>query len=44
MLDAAPVPAIEGVGADEVDGAGDVAALALGHDEQHALRHPLADQ
>src|SRR5215470_1115793 len=43
MLDGAPVAAEQRVGADEVDGAGDPAAVALGHHEQHVLAHGLAD-
>jgi inorganic pyrophosphatase len=44
VLDAAPVAAVEGVGADEVDRAGDVAAAAAGHDQEDVVGHALADQ
>ena len=44
VLDAAPVAAVKRVRADEVDRAGDVAAVALGHDQQHVVGHALADQ
>ena len=44
MLDRAPVAAEQRVGADEIDGAGDPAAVALGHHQQHVLGHGLADQ
>ena len=37
VLDGAPVAAIERVGADEIDGAGDPAAGALGHHQQDAV-------
>ena len=35
----APVAAVERVAADEVERAGDVAAVALGHDQQHPVGH-----
>ena len=44
MFDRAPVAAEQGVRADEIDGAGDPAAVAPGHHQQHVLRHFLADQ
>ena len=44
VLVAAPVPAIERDVADEVDRTGDVASLALGHHQQDALGHTLAEQ
>ncbi len=44
MLHRAPVAAIEAVAADEVQRAGDVAAAALGHDEQAAVTHRFADE
>src|SRR5437763_11796581 len=44
MLDRAPVPAVERIRTDEVDGAGDVASGALSHHQQDALAHRLADQ
>ena len=43
VLDGAPVAAVERVGADEVDGAGDPAPGALGHHQQDAVGHGLAD-
>src|SRR5712672_2641612 len=42
MLDRAPVAAEQRIGTDEIDGAGDPAALAPGHHQQHVLRHALA--
>ena len=44
FLDGAPVAPVERVVADEVDGAGDVAACSFGHDEKHPFRHGGADQ
>ena len=44
MLDRAPMAAIEGVGADEIDGARDPAAGALGHHQEDAVGHALADK
>src|ERR1700722_11318908 len=44
MLDRAPVTAEQGIGPDKIDGAGDPAAIALGHDQQHVFGHVLADQ
>src|SRR4051794_13552141 len=41
MLDGAPMPSIERVGADEVQGACDPAARALRHDQQDAIAHRL---
>src|SRR5690606_11470828 len=41
---AAPVAAVERIGADEVDGAGDVASAALCHHQQDIVGHALADQ
>ncbi len=43
LLDAAPVAAEQRVRADEVDRAGDVAAVALGHHQQDLVAHLLAD-
>jgi hypothetical protein len=37
------MPPVEGVRPDEVEGAGDVAPRALGHDEQDAVIHRLTD-
>ena len=44
VLDRAPVAAVEGVAADEVDCSGDPAAGPAGHHQQDALGHPFADQ
>ncbi len=44
MLDRAPVAAEQRVGADEIDGAGDPAVVAPRHDQEHVVRHALADQ
>ena len=44
VLDRAPVPAEQRVGADEIDGAGDPAAIALGHHQEDALAHLCADE
>ncbi len=44
ILDAAPVAAVEGAVADQVDGAGHVLPLALRHHQQDALGHALADE
>jgi len=38
------VAAVEGVGPDEIDGAGDEAPAAPGHDQQDAIGHALSDQ
>src|SRR5215470_7898885 len=43
MLDGAPVAAEQSIGANEVDGAGDPTAVALGHHQEHVLAHALAD-
>src|SRR5262245_30512340 len=43
MLEAAPVAAEQRVGADEIDRAGDVAAVALRHYQQDLVAHLLAD-
>ena len=43
VLDGAPVAAIDRVGADEIDGAGDPAPGALGHHQQDAVAHLFAD-
>src|SRR5260370_5707818 len=43
MFDRAPVAAEQRIGADEIDGAGDPAAVAPGHHQQHVLGHALAD-
>ncbi len=42
VLGRAPVAAVEGVAADEVDGAGDPAAGALGHHQEDAVGHRRA--
>src|SRR3712207_5731594 len=44
LLDRAPVAAVEGVRADQVESAGDRPAAARGEDEQDAVRHKLAEQ
>ena len=44
VLDAAPVPAVERLAADEIDRAGDIAPLAFRHDQQDVVGHALADQ
>ena len=44
VLDGAPVAAKQGVGADEVDGPGDPAPVALGHHQQDTIAHLLAHQ
>ena len=44
VLDRAPVAAIQRVGADEVERAGNLSAGALGHDQQDVVAHALADQ
>src|SRR5262245_17784076 len=44
VLDAAPVATEQGLGADEVDGAGDPAPAALGHHQKNAVAHLLADE
>ena len=44
MLDRAPVAAEQRIGADEIDRAGDPAAGPLGHHQQDAVAHALADQ
>ena len=44
MLACAPMAAEQRVGTDEVDGAGDPAPVALGHDQQDAVAHLLADE
>ena len=41
---AAPVAAIEGVGADEVDGARHVAVVALCHDQKHFIGHRFPNE
>src|SRR3982074_1611932 len=41
MLDRAPVAAEQGIGADEIDGAGDPAAPTPGHHQQHVPCHAL---
>jgi hypothetical protein len=43
MLDRAPMAAEQRMRADEVDGAGDPAAGALGHDQHDVLAHALTD-
>ena len=43
VLDGAPVAAVERLGADEIDGAGDPFAGALGHHQQDAVGHGRAD-
>src|SRR5215467_1835068 len=43
VLNRAPVPAVERIRADEIDGAGDPAAVAFSHHQQDAVRHLLAD-
>ena len=44
MFDRAPVAAKQRIGADEIDGAGDPATVAPGHDERDVLSHAFADQ
>src|SRR4051794_15450537 len=44
MLDGAPVTAEQRIRADEVDGARDPAAVALGHDQGDVPAHGFADQ
>src|SRR5690606_12479250 len=44
VFDRAPVAAEQGVGSDEIDGAGDPAAGPLGHDEENAVAHALSDE
>ena len=44
LFEAAPVAAVQGVVADEIDCTGDVAAIALGHHQQDAVGQPLADE
>src|SRR4029079_14228340 len=44
LLDGAPIAAIERIGANEVEGAGDGAAIALGEHEEDLVGHALADQ
>src|SRR6476646_5843337 len=44
VLDAAPITAIERVGADEVERAGDVAPRALSEHEQHLVGHAVTQQ
>src|SRR6266576_2852838 len=44
MFDRAPVAAKQRIGADEIDGAGDPAIVASGHDERDVLGHAFADQ
>src|SRR5262245_34137672 len=44
VLDAAPVAAVERIGADEVDRTGDVAAAAARHHQKDVVAHPFADQ
>ena len=39
-----PNSAVERVAADEVDGAGNIAAIAFGHDQQDVVGHAFADQ
>src|ERR1700722_4080454 len=43
-LDCAPVPAVQRVVANEVDGAGDIASGAARHDQEHAVGEGRADQ
>src|SRR6266700_1898443 len=43
LLDRAPVAAEQGVRADEIDGARDPAPVALGHHQEDAVAHLLAD-
>src|SRR6266403_1020111 len=44
MFDRAPVAAKQRFGADEIDGAGNPATVAPGHDERNVLSHGFADQ
>ena len=44
ILQATPVAAVEAIVADQVERAGDPAAAATGHDQQHPVGHPLAEQ
>ena len=44
VLDGAPMAAEQRVAADEIDGAGDEAAGALGHHQHDLVGHALADQ
>ncbi len=44
VAEAAPVAAVEGVAADQVEGARDRPAAMLGEHQQHALAHRLADR
>src|SRR5262245_5045570 len=44
VLDRAPMAAEQRVGADEINGAGDEAAVALGHHQQDAVGHLFPDQ
>src|SRR5690606_22813403 len=44
ILDATPVPAEKRIAADEIDRPRDIAAAALGRDQQDILGHALADQ
>src|SRR4029453_2788186 len=44
VLDAAPVTAVEGVLADEIKRARDIAVPALGEDKRHALGHACCEQ
>src|SRR5688500_12793931 len=44
LLERSPIAAVESVGADQVEGPGNMVSGALGHDEQHPLAHPLTEQ
>src|SRR5712692_4271509 len=44
ILDTTPIAAEQRIGADEVDGAGDPTSIALGHHQEDAVAHLLADQ
>src|SRR5690606_25907570 len=43
-LDAAPVPAVEGIAADEVEGAGHGPLAAPAYHQQDAIRHRRGDE
>ena len=44
LLARAPVASVERLRADEIERAGDIAAVAAGHDQQDPVGHALADQ
>src|SRR5689334_1050201 len=44
VLDRTPIAAEQRIRADEIDGARDPSAVALGHDQENVLAHALADQ